>query len=220
MPVSASTPLGELLRRARKARGLTLEELAALAGVSRSYLHRLEAGAAARPSLGVLEGVSRALGVDYAALARVAGHHLPAPPSVDPWRQAVIERLLADDPTEDELQELIRFLRFIRERPAPSGALTDEQCAVADVLAEGVMSAGDIATLTGMAPTDVEKTLAGLRSLTGTTSITKIVPILRKRRLWPTAQRRRPSIAAEGEEAPNRPASVEALTQPSQVVHG
>ena len=54
---------GEAVRRLRIARGLSQDELAALAGISGRQIERLERGQA-RPSAGRQERVSAALGFD------------------------------------------------------------------------------------------------------------------------------------------------------------
>lgn len=53
----------EILKRYRKQAGLTQNELADLAGVSRSYYQKLEGGFQENPSRSVLEAIGRALGV-------------------------------------------------------------------------------------------------------------------------------------------------------------
>ena len=58
-----TTRLGEKLRELRKERGLTLEKLADLAGVSKSYLWELENRESQRPSAEKLTALADALGV-------------------------------------------------------------------------------------------------------------------------------------------------------------
>lgn len=55
------------LKKLREARGLTQQELAGKAGISREYLARLEAGSH-DPTLSVLERLARALRVRTARL--------------------------------------------------------------------------------------------------------------------------------------------------------
>ena len=58
-----TTRLGEKLRELRKERGLTLEKLADLAGLSKSYLWELENRESQRPSAEKLTALADALGV-------------------------------------------------------------------------------------------------------------------------------------------------------------
>lgn len=58
------TRLGDKLRELRKERKLTLEKLAELAGLSKSYLWELENRESQRPSAEKLNALAKQLGVD------------------------------------------------------------------------------------------------------------------------------------------------------------
>jgi transcriptional regulator with XRE-family HTH domain len=64
-----STPpeIGPGLQAARKAKRLTLEQLAQMSGVSRSMLSQIERGEA-NPTFAVLWNLTQALGIDFSAL--------------------------------------------------------------------------------------------------------------------------------------------------------
>jgi len=64
---SAVNALGDRLRAAREARGLTLDQLSASVGVSKAHLSRLES-ADRQPSVGILVEVAAALGTRVSAL--------------------------------------------------------------------------------------------------------------------------------------------------------
>jgi transcriptional regulator with XRE-family HTH domain len=53
---------GQVIRRERELKGLSQEKLAGLAGLDRSYMHRLESGRSS-PTLDTLESLARALQV-------------------------------------------------------------------------------------------------------------------------------------------------------------
>jgi transcriptional regulator with XRE-family HTH domain len=57
----AETALGFLLRNLREERGLSLRELAQLAGIDHAYIYRLETGAKESPSDEILSKLIRAL---------------------------------------------------------------------------------------------------------------------------------------------------------------
>jgi len=59
--------IGPLLQHRRKERGLTLQQLSALSGVSKSMLSQIERGEA-NPTFAVLWSLTRGLGIDFAAL--------------------------------------------------------------------------------------------------------------------------------------------------------
>ncbi|MGX1787896.1 helix-turn-helix domain-containing protein [Bosea sp. NPDC055332] len=61
--------IGPMLQRQRRARGLTLQQLAALSGVSKSMLSQIERGEA-NPTFAVLWSLTRGLQIDFAALLR------------------------------------------------------------------------------------------------------------------------------------------------------
>jgi transcriptional regulator with XRE-family HTH domain len=59
--------LGDRLRSAREARGLTLDQLSASTGISKAHLSRLESGAR-QPSVGILVELAAALGTRVSTL--------------------------------------------------------------------------------------------------------------------------------------------------------
>src|ERR1700735_5417805 len=59
--------LGDRLRSAREARGLTLDQMSASTGVSKAHLSRLESGER-QPSVGILVELAAALGTRVGAL--------------------------------------------------------------------------------------------------------------------------------------------------------
>ena len=63
--------IGPIIQRHRKLRGLTLEQLAALSGVSKSMLSQIERGQA-NPTFAVLWGLTRALKIEFADLLEAA----------------------------------------------------------------------------------------------------------------------------------------------------
>jgi len=87
----AQSALGFLLQRLREQRGLSLRELAQLAGIDHAYIYRLEAGEKASPSEEILTKLSRALkvGKREADILRYLAEH----PGVDP---GLVAHTLAD----------------------------------------------------------------------------------------------------------------------------
>ncbi|MCA8967422.1 MAG: cupin domain-containing protein [Planctomycetes bacterium] len=83
-PPYAPTALGAEIRALRKARGLTLEGLAALAGASVGFLSLVERGRK-RPSSATLQRISAALGVE-------TGWFFPPQASADLREQACVVR--------------------------------------------------------------------------------------------------------------------------------
>ncbi|MBI4061847.1 MAG: helix-turn-helix transcriptional regulator [Elusimicrobia bacterium] len=61
--------VGRRIREERKARGLTMEELASAAGMNTSFLHYIETGKK-KSSLRMVHALARALGLDMESLFR------------------------------------------------------------------------------------------------------------------------------------------------------
>ena len=73
--------LGGIIRQQRLSLPLTLQELAAMSGVSSSHLGRIEKGGRF-PSAHILRKIARPLGFDEDELFTLAGYLSPQPPSI------------------------------------------------------------------------------------------------------------------------------------------
>jgi len=99
--------LGKIVRQQRVTMPLTLQQLAAMSGVSASHLGRIEKGQRF-PSASILRKIARPLGFDEDELFTLAGYLSPQPPSIaeknlgyssrrlDPY----VARVLAEEPVE------------------------------------------------------------------------------------------------------------------------
>ena len=120
---SVSSRFGARVREARSARGLTLEELATAAGISRATLSNLERGEHS-PSLNAATDVARALGV---SLSQLLGEEERRPTVTIPAG----ERLVFRDERTGIDRELLspafagRGIEWIRVI-LPPGAVTDD----------------------------------------------------------------------------------------------
>lgn len=73
MPPPTPTQLGTAIRRAREAKKLSIEALAATAGISWRYLSQIERGKGrANPTWIVLRGIAEGLGLKISDLAQRA----------------------------------------------------------------------------------------------------------------------------------------------------
>jgi transcriptional regulator with XRE-family HTH domain len=66
-------PVGQEIRRRREEQGLSLTDLARLAGVSKGYLSEIESNSAARPSAATLFKIASALGTSVGELLGKSG---------------------------------------------------------------------------------------------------------------------------------------------------
>ena len=86
---SRALALGALLRKLRRERGLTLEQLAQRIPMSASNLSRVELGSQGPPADETIERIARALDADVAELLHAAGRAGGS----GPFERAVLERL-------------------------------------------------------------------------------------------------------------------------------
>ena len=131
-----ASKLGDELFKVRQLRGLSLSAVATPAGLSATYLQKLERGEVESPSPHNLFRLAEQLKIDYAILFELAGYPLPVhrqqsatsasrrkrSASVDPLvaRGSVVRQAFENEEmTDDEIDQLARYLRFIRqERPS------------------------------------------------------------------------------------------------------
>lgn len=87
--VYVMTDFGQYLRKLRKAKGMSIRQLALKARVSNPYLSQLEKGKRSRPSPEILARLASCLGVTYGELMKAAGYPTEDVPLSD---RAVIEK--------------------------------------------------------------------------------------------------------------------------------
>lgn len=101
--VKMQAELGDELKQARAARGLSLDAAGRAAQISQGYLHKLEAGRVNTPSPRVLERLGAVLEIPYERLMELAGYVPPRP-------QETTTMPTATAPTN---QELVRLLEAV-----------------------------------------------------------------------------------------------------------
>ncbi|HLU37051.1 MAG TPA: helix-turn-helix transcriptional regulator [Thermomicrobiales bacterium] len=104
--------LGEYVRKARQAQGLSQRALADQSGLSRSYVCDIERGRGAEPSLATLDKLSVALGASRSELMQAAGlidRALVPRESEDERRLLSLYRDLGDA----SQQQILRYARFL-----------------------------------------------------------------------------------------------------------
>ena len=106
--------LGQELRNARRISGLSLKAAAEPAGISATYLQKLETGEVKTPSPNVLHGLSETLNVPYAGLMELAGYVVPdrGEMAASPFEHA----FAASDLTAAERSAVAAFVRHLRDQ--------------------------------------------------------------------------------------------------------
>ncbi len=121
--------LAKTLHGTRTMKGLSLRAIADPAGISPTYLQKLERGDVGDPSPNILYRLSEQLGLDYSDLMRLAGYVVP----VGAERRSggsrrgtsALSHALSTEPlTGDEETALTEYLGFLRSKKGgpPSGA--------------------------------------------------------------------------------------------------
>jgi len=107
---SRALALGALLRKLRRERSLTLEQLAQRIPMSASNLSRVELGSQGPPPDEVIERIAKALDADVAELLHAAGRTGGA----GPFERAVLERL---DAIGRDVREVKAAIVSRRDKP-------------------------------------------------------------------------------------------------------
>lgn len=116
--------LGSELARIRSLRGSSLKTVSGAAGMSPTYLQRLERDEITSPSPNKLYALGSALDVPYPELMKLAGYVVPSASSQtsEPLsRGPLAHALYSEDLTDEEVAALTEYLAFRRSRRKPGG---------------------------------------------------------------------------------------------------
>lgn len=113
--------LGRRIRQLRDGLGLTHEQVAKLAGISRSYVSRIEADKVDLPSKEVLPRLAEALGTSRDDLLRASGYLEPFPTLLDDPAMEIAFRHVETLPPEDQ-REVLEFVAYVMHRRRRRGA--------------------------------------------------------------------------------------------------
>jgi transcriptional regulator with XRE-family HTH domain len=116
--------LGLRLHQVRELRGRSLRDVAQEAGISASYLQKIERGQVKSPSPNVLYTLSEKLAVPYSELMRLVGYVVPregGERTVMPGNM-LAHALSSEELTEEESGAVAEYLAWFRDRAARRGA--------------------------------------------------------------------------------------------------
>ncbi len=105
--------LADMVREARRGRGMTQRQLSLALGMSQGYVGHLESGRF-RPTVATLKALATTLGLLYGALAVEAGY-ITAEEYENPLEDEQLARLHeVSDLTDDEWESVRDFARYVR----------------------------------------------------------------------------------------------------------
>ena len=105
--------LADMVREARRGRGMTQRQLSLALGMSQGYVGHLESGRF-RPTVGTLKALASTLGLLYGALAVEAGY-ITAEEYENPLEDEQLARLHeVSDLSDDEWESVRDFARYVR----------------------------------------------------------------------------------------------------------
>ena len=113
MPTEASKTLGYVLKQAREFKQVSLRTVEEKTGVSNAYLSQLENDKIKKPSADILHKLAIEYSIDFNYLLHVAGLVERGSKENVSFGSFVFSK---DNLTEDEEEELINYLKFIRKR--------------------------------------------------------------------------------------------------------
>ena len=104
--------IGAHIKRVRIQRRLTLSELAAKAGISKSYLSYIERGIQENPSFLVLTRLSKALGVPLEILMEEGHPEIDMTAEVDEEWLKLLEEAVRTGVSKEEFSLYLDFIKF------------------------------------------------------------------------------------------------------------
>ena len=108
--------IGETIQKIRKAKGITLSELAGRANMSKSYLRNIERNVNQNPSIHLLERIASVLDVN---LHTLLGNYLdPEDPSESEWKDFIHELKEAGIEKEqlDQYKTVFEFIKWQNQK--------------------------------------------------------------------------------------------------------
>ncbi|NQD66211.1 helix-turn-helix domain-containing protein [Bacillus haikouensis] len=104
--------VGEVLKYYRDERGMTINELSHLAGISKSYISSIERGLQKNPSIQVLQKLADTLNISLSQLLEFKSEGF----SIDEEWLELVKKAIEEGLTKQEFLEYIQFIQFKREK--------------------------------------------------------------------------------------------------------
>jgi XRE family transcriptional regulator, master regulator for biofilm formation len=108
--------LGERIKRLRIEKGLSLIDLARIAGVSKSYLSQIERGKQNNPSLQFLQKIAIPLETSLEYLLEEIEDQVNAHNTLDSEWQLLIQKAIQNGIDKEDFKEYLNFLKYQKWR--------------------------------------------------------------------------------------------------------
>ncbi|WP_272867409.1 helix-turn-helix domain-containing protein [[Bacillus] enclensis] len=103
--------VGEALKLYREERGMTINELSHLAGISKSYISSIERGLQKNPSIKVLQRLADTLDISLSQLLEFTTESI----SIDEEWLHLVNKAMEEGLTKKDFLEYIQFFKFKKE---------------------------------------------------------------------------------------------------------
>ncbi|MCA1055138.1 helix-turn-helix domain-containing protein [Rossellomorea aquimaris] len=104
--------VGDVLKHYRDVRGITINELSHLAGISKSYISSIERGIQKNPSIRVLQKLADTLEISLSQLLEFRTEETVID---EEWLQ-LVQRAIEEGLTKHEFLEYIQYIHFRRSQ--------------------------------------------------------------------------------------------------------
>jgi HTH-type transcriptional regulator, competence development regulator len=113
MSANTENSLGEVLKKSRELKGLTLRKVDEMTGISNAYLSQLENDKIKKPAADTLHKLAQTYRLDFNYLLLIAGLVEKITDENVSFGNYVFSK---DNLTNEEEKELINYLQFMRDR--------------------------------------------------------------------------------------------------------
>jgi transcriptional regulator with XRE-family HTH domain len=112
----ADDTLGERLKEARMAAGLSLRDVEREVGVRSGHLSQMETGTIAKPELAILWDLASLYGIEFAPLLVLAGHGDARQPSARQRQRMTVALRAMQELTPAEQADALRYMAELKAR--------------------------------------------------------------------------------------------------------
>jgi HTH-type transcriptional regulator, competence development regulator len=113
--------LGDVLKKAREAKGLSLRQVEAQTEISNAHLSQIENHTIAKPEMAMLWELASLYGLEYERLLRLAGHSSSDETSGRQRQRMSVAMRAMGELTPKDQTEVLEFMAKLRQRQQSDG---------------------------------------------------------------------------------------------------